>query len=425
MKLNTKQQLVMDRVANTSEKVLNVIGESGVGKSFLIHTIAKTYPDTIVTATTGIAAKNINGSTLHSYLKLSASFNDDTTNIDDAIVFEQFESDEYDRPTPKILIIDESSMMGESLFKMVMKESFDLLILFGDNQQLDPVKDNIVDFTQFETIELTEQMRTKSNAYKLIKDYRTAKENSTKINLLDYVDEESVEQITYSQLNNHYHSNPSENKRVISYTNDMAEEVVKEIKPTDLKYQLHSPIRVFDGFESYTLAPNGQEVEIEEVFTSWKEASFRYLSKNQEKCEHRTKWNDDYKFTTRKVSLKGIDTHFIRLLTDNKDIYDVQRKFIWQELNTERDRLKDKYGHTWAQTKSVMYETYAKQYMDLSNNIVRARHVCSLTAHKAQGQSIDCVYINVADMMNDKSLMYVALSRAINKIVLIYPDPFN
>jgi ATP-dependent exoDNAse (exonuclease V) alpha subunit len=51
---------------------------------------------------------------------------------------------------------------------------------------------------------------------------------------------------------------------------------------------------------------------------------------------------------------------------------------------------------------------------------VRARHICSCTAHKAQGQSIKTCYVIVSEMENNPALMYVALSRAINKIVLVY-----
>ena len=85
----------------------------------------------------------------------------------------------------------------------------------------------------------------------------------------------------------------------------------------------------------------------------------------------------------------------------------------------ERNILKTKYKDSWIHHKSDEYKLSVKNFMQLSEGVVRARHKCSTTVNKCQGQSVECVYIMVDEVSKDTSLMYVALSRAIHKIVLV------
>lgn len=422
--LNVKQQKVID-IVNASMKdsksstILNVVGEGGTGKSYLIKCIVDKYPEVVVTATTGIAAKNIDGITIHSLLGLVGEFNDDTESLHDMLSM-KIGGKGVEDAKDMTVIIDESSMMGKELFDKVIDAGFKRVLLFGDKQQLPPVRDVEVDYTQYETIELTEQMRTKSNAYKLISAYREAKESGEDIDIFSFVDGKSVEHITSKEMVEHFSNNPSEDKRVISYTNEMADKVVSVIKPSSNIYQLHSPVIVYDGKKNHTLAVNGEVVEIKASFETHWESQQAFKKEYGAPSNHRTTWHDNYPFHTHKVSLKGIKTHFIRLLVDGKEIYEKYLDKQYLEITALRTQLKKKFGDRWSENKPKKYNDLVKDVMQLSKNIVRARHVCSTTAHKAQGQSIDCVYIMVKNIGDRPELMYVALSRAVNKIVLVY-----
>ena len=67
-----KQQLAYDSKRMAKEQLLLIIiGEGGTGKSYLINAIQNYLKDSCtITATTGKAAFNINGITIHSFLKL-------------------------------------------------------------------------------------------------------------------------------------------------------------------------------------------------------------------------------------------------------------------------------------------------------------------------------------------------------------------
>ncbi len=415
MKANKRQQEVLDILSSGYTGILNIIGEGGTGKSWLIDKISKlNLGEVEITATTGIASLSIGGRTIHSYLQLEAEFNDDANDESDAI---RFVGNSRIGTSETTLIIDESSMMGKKLFTHVLKSNYKLLILIGDKQQLCPVKDEYVDFSQYRTIELTDQMRTKSSAYKLIGDYRLAKENNTDININDYVDGDSVESISFDELKEHYDNNISKDKRVISYTNASADMVIDTISPSTREYQLLSRISVYDGSNSETLAVNGDKVIVNGEYTSYRSAMRAYGRPNR----HRTKWNVDYPFEFKYVSFEHIDTPFVKFVSSSisRLQYKEVLEQLFKELTGRKSILVSKYNKDWKDFRSDSYMELVRQFMALKNNIVLGRHICSMTAHKAQGSSIDCVYIVVDNIGNNKALMYVALSRAINKIVLI------
>jgi ATP-dependent DNA helicase PIF1 len=128
-------------------------GVGGTGKSFLIKHLSeilffKYYKIVGVTATTGVAAININGSTLHRYTGIKLG-----TGTPEQII-RYMKRDAISRwKTTNILIIDEISMMGKELFekldaigKIIRKNDEPFggikIIASGDFLQLPPVNDD-------------------------------------------------------------------------------------------------------------------------------------------------------------------------------------------------------------------------------------------------------------------------------------------
>ncbi|CAB4010673.1 ATP-dependent DNA helicase PIF1, partial [Paramuricea clavata] len=129
---------------------LIVIGVAGTGKSYLINAICNLLQcKCVVTATTGKAAFNIKGITIHSLLKLpiGSRGKKDLTGQSLCQLQESLNEVEY-------IIIDEYSMLGQVTFGWVDKRSkqatgcYDKVlggksvILFGDPGQLPPVADS-------------------------------------------------------------------------------------------------------------------------------------------------------------------------------------------------------------------------------------------------------------------------------------------
>ena len=131
-----------------SGKNVFITGVAGTGKSFLLSELRKELDDCDVTATTGIAAVNINGVTIHSFAGVGLA--KDPVNI----ILQKMSYKAKKRIQEcNTLIIDEVSMMSGDLMEKlhyvfaVIKDKSPVLypfggvqvILFGDFLQLAPV----------------------------------------------------------------------------------------------------------------------------------------------------------------------------------------------------------------------------------------------------------------------------------------------
>lgn len=142
---------------------LLITGPAGTGKSFILNKLREEY-DIAVTSTTGIAAVNIGGSTIHSWMGMGKG-EKAAAYYAQELRTRPYMEQRYDRILrTEILAIDEISMMHPNFFTKMdevlqlvrrCKEPFGgiQVIAFGDFYQLPPVikeKDVFLDFC-FET----------------------------------------------------------------------------------------------------------------------------------------------------------------------------------------------------------------------------------------------------------------------------------
>lgn len=135
--LNTKQKEFFDMAAQG--KNLFITGSAGVGKSYLVNSIIEDFrkrgKTVVVCATTGIAAVNIGGFTVHNQFHIDVNTikpRKENTWIEDV----------------DLIIIDEISMMSFLLFSVIGKEITKYnencqIIVVGDFFQLPPIVGNI------------------------------------------------------------------------------------------------------------------------------------------------------------------------------------------------------------------------------------------------------------------------------------------
>lgn len=126
-----------------------VTGSAGTGKSTLLRALRR-MPKLQIAASTGIAAVNVGGLTLHSWAGLGKG-DDPVKDIVAKIQFGRNRNGTYDRIcSTKILCIDEISMAGAALlnttdavFRAIRKDSRPFggmqMVFFGDFLQLPPV----------------------------------------------------------------------------------------------------------------------------------------------------------------------------------------------------------------------------------------------------------------------------------------------
>lgn len=209
IKLSEKQQKVVDAVLKEKKSVF-FTGAAGTGKSFLMNYIIKQLrtiysPYQIgVTASTGIAAINIGGYTLHAFLGLGLA-NENIKILKEKV--NRFKKVKNRWNNTKVLIIDEISMIDLEFFEKVetiaryirnnnMPFGGIQVIATGDFYQLPPVKSNKFCFESkswdlvFNTmIELTEIYRQKDFKFKKILNEirygKISKETETEIENLE------------------------------------------------------------------------------------------------------------------------------------------------------------------------------------------------------------------------------------------------
>jgi len=167
-------------------KNIFITGHAGTGKSFILENLKEIIPNLVITSTTGLAAVNVKGQTLHSWAGVGIC-NKSISNVIDNIL------SNYTLKTQiqscKILAIDEISMLDINTFEYineVLKQVRDnekpfggiQLVIIGDFLQLPPIDNNFTSekkycfeselwkLFNFQTIILTKNYR--QNEEKLI-----------------------------------------------------------------------------------------------------------------------------------------------------------------------------------------------------------------------------------------------------------------
>ncbi|XP_057305688.1 ATP-dependent DNA helicase PIF1-like isoform X1 [Hydractinia symbiolongicarpus] len=148
--LSLEQKLALESVKNG--KNVFITGSAGVGKSYLLNRIIKSLPRSIhVTASTGVAACNIGGTTLHSFAGIGLGDKDADVLARTILKYKHEVRQRWQNC--KVLVIDEISMIDGNLFTKVDEVARAVrgcpysfggiqVILCGDFLQLPPVKEN-------------------------------------------------------------------------------------------------------------------------------------------------------------------------------------------------------------------------------------------------------------------------------------------
>lgn len=369
----------------------NFIVTHNCGKSHVLKSIIKYLKrknkNIGITSSTGISASLINGTTLHSFLKIGLAkksalelYNQIKSNI---TVYNKLKKLE-------VLIIDEISMIDNILFNKIaaylslikeIKKPFGKiqLVLCGDFFQLPPIENtycfnsNIWNRLNFTKIELTQQIRQSNDIS------------------FQYI----LEQVKINNITNDIYSQLSllKNKTL---NND--------IKPTIL-YSKNVDVDKINQKEFLKLVATNNN----SIF----EFPLKYNNSNS-KIKKFIKNNTNYPETIKLC--KGLQIMVTHNININNKI-----------TNGTRGVIVDIH-HNFIKIKTLNNSFYNIEYIkfqhDFDENItfefIPLKLAYAITIHRSQGQTLDYIQIDLGDNIFDYGMAYVALSRAksLDSIVL-------
>lgn len=389
MNWSEKQLEALNLIKEKRYRILYITGEGGTGKSELISAIREIYPLAELLAPTNSAAKRINGETIHSFLSVKAKTNLDAEKEDDLIYFD---FSQIEDKFSEVIIIDEVSMIGESLFKKILsKINFQMLILIGDPRQLKPVNDKLNDYELIadKTIFLDQNFRSQCEMLK--EDIRKFREtgkiskkyitNQPKFDLDTFVISFSNERLSKLQ------------KSFLGYSTAKKGDIVRSFSRSDL---------ILEGTNDSPYFHNGDELLITSDLIKISDNLF-----SAEVIRLDNKTYKPNKFIPKAEVILGsykdyqaeLEKRFNRAKKVKKDLFN---KYLVKSVKELKDLLSDDDKKVW--------DDAWNNYFEIKNKVY-ARHRNFLTSYKSQGLSLDKVIVDWESLPNHAH-KYVSVSRA-------------
>ena len=398
--LNEKQQLGFTRFTEGCNLFLTGLG--GSGKTHLLNEIIQNCRENDIkfgiTSSTGISATHINGTTIHSYLKLGIG----TTNV-----YKTYHKIKDNFPLYRklirleLLIIDEISMINKYLFNKINRllqllKRNDLpfggiqMILSGDFCQLKPVKSDLFCFEShnwkllnLETIHLTKSMR---------------QDNKEFAQMLFNLRFGNCTNKIYNTLFEHY-----KKTRDIEFSED-------EIKPTIL-YSNNVDVNYINNMEHNKLKKKGYMTNTYTIsYNKWNYSVEKYLKDNNIDQKIELCVNDQVIIKSNIDIENGIANGTRGIVTD----------VSWAEGVTVKLKNDEEIIIPYT-TVPITNEFTNNKKEEITLTYLPLRLAYSITIHSSQGMTIDYLVIDLGASIFEYGQSYTALSRGRNleSIILI------
>lgn len=411
--LNAGQQAAADgffQFLLSDQTELIISGPGGVGKTFLmgylidqiipqyqntceLMGVPAEYHEVVMTATTNPAVDVLSNNTgrpaetIYSFLNLTLKPNFNTGE-DDLI-----KSQSWMVHQRKIIFIDECSMINAELYKYILEGTCKCKIIYvGDHCQLAPVKERLSPIYKqnLPFFELTEPMRTTVPALHSINNQmrntvETGDFGGIQLvpGIIDWLDGYQMA----DDIRDNFVTNTN-NCRILVYQNA----VVKKYN-ADIRSERGLP----DSYQKGEYLINGSAIRFKTSKLSIEQEVLIY------DCSPRTE-------------MIAIEPN-VELEILNCTLQDSFGQFIYNV------QIPVDMGHYAALIKFYKSKKNWNRFYFLKNNFPDLRQRDTATAYKAQGSSVDTVYIDLSDISTCRNpdqtarLLYVAISRARKRVV--------
>ena len=419
MTLHKNQIQAIKAALDFKIKKLFITGEGGTGKTAVILEIVKalklqTEYSFVLLAPTQSAADNIDGETLHSFFKIKPIINTMVEKEEDILSF-NLDTVDLDGLENLIVIVDEVSMMGESILKGILARlNPKKLILLGHDEQLSPIKDKCVDWSKFcdKTITLTHNFRINDPLVKeIVSNYRARKKVIKETPRVKNIKELSFDNDTI----------------YIAHTNKALSDMQKSL----LGY---SSAKVGDILLTFGACDKNIS---RKVLKKGKLTLVNYFNNNDLVKVQAVKQYEKHKlYFCEVIREDGVKADFnkfdapIQVLTGDYDEYNSLLKIRFAKARDFQKAIFKKYKVTSVSA----FKHSAKNRLDGRNDVEQftrlwreyflikntpyARHQNFRSVYKCQGKSFDKVVIDWNDLPAEDH-KYVALSRSKSKITII------
>jgi len=416
MKLSKNQQRAIKLALDPKISTLFVTGSGGTGKSEIIKNLIDQLRSDqyILLAPTQSAAMNIGGETIHSFFKIKPTINIEAEKEEDVISFCLDEVD-TDNVEGKIVIIDEASMLGEKILTGILSRIEPRkLILFGDPEQLKPIKDNEVDWSDFceVTVYLDHNYRVHNEDLRLIMDhFRATEELLPIVNTVGTVSELKYDPNTTYMAHTNITLSKMQ-KHLIGYSNAKIGDTLLTFGGCDDSIKKKANVR---GRTIVTRYFNNNDLIVVKSVP-------RLIDEGLWQCE----------VITLEDETKNIDSIYINQYHKTPHVivgsYTRYKRVLKNRFEAARNfqtAMKKKYN---TKDTALMKRSITRQedqllrgkWVDYFNlkNAPYARHHQFRTTYKAQGKSFNSVVIDWEDLPS-RDHKEVAMGRAINNLTLI------
>lgn len=416
-KLNTSQQVIADELLKKLEhftknydtnNVTSLIGPAGVGKTFLtkyliehllskkikVHASAPTHKAVrVLKNNLKSFGSRVTFTTIHAFLRLKLKPNYQLGIHE--LIQDNFQTSGNNIVATDILIIDESSMVSEQLYKyitiMITSKRVKGVLLIGDNIQLKPVDNSemIIMNSDYELTEIVRQARDNS----IIAESTFIRECIQKQNFVPLHEllTKETKEITlfdnHDEFINDYLNNKND-KIVASYTNGAVNSYNGEIR-----YRIHGDV-------PYIIP--GDVLIFQEAY---EENKMIVYANNDDIVVKEAELSVDFK----------TNINYWTITPEDGSQFNIVDKSSLKDWDNYLEYLKNKANSADASAKKVAWRYY---FIERAKYAYTKYHYAS-TIHKLQGSTYEDIYFDFKSIINNTNnydnlyrLVYVAITRA-------------
>lgn len=420
--LNESQRKAFNSLINKKTGIFLIKGAAGTGKTFLASEIIKFFMDNDKTVMglspthqaaaqlrknlVGYLDKDIKINTVASFLKVQKKI--------DPITGKQFfnEGENNIKTSYNLIIVDEASMINEAqLRKIYLAARYSLVIVLGDYEQLKPVAGNTSEsfFKPYQIYTLDKIERYDGNILGYCNNLRNNicyPTISNEINIISGFNN------TFNEVYNHIQNNSNPDSiGYLAFTNN-------EVK----KMRNALQIELYGNYDFNI----GQYIRLETPTEHSFNGDLNIITDVNHK---QILLFDNMIFNAYDLVIQNIHTGISETITTVN--YD-DRDFIEDALKSLYSLAEEKYNiyNSILDKKSYNFKVCKYDWVDVIQMVKTTFNLSlvtcpySSTIHKAQGRTIENVYVNISDIMKygrtmKKNLMYVAASRTSKKLTVV------